>query len=324
MYIEEGFKGKYDAWRYVLGFVAVFVVWQIIGAIPLWVALISASLESGDMPMDIGGMSRLLGSNFFLFLMLITFTVGLLGLYLVVRFLHKQSWLSLTTARPKIDWKRIFFAFITWTFISALFIFIDIQLSPEDYLFNFDLIPFLILLAIAVILIPLQTSFEEYFMRGYLMQGLGTLTGNRWVPLLATSLLFGLLHIFNPEVDKLGMGIMVFYIGTGLFLGILTLMDDGLELALGFHAANNLTAAILVTADWTAFQTHSLYRDISEPELGWDVFIPVLVVYPIILIFFSFRYSWNNWKDRLVGPVIQPQNESNLLNNDRTDTPSTS
>lgn len=323
MYLEQGFKGKYDAWRYILGFVAVFIVWQIIGAIPLGAALITYSLESGDMPMDIGGMSRLLGSNFFLFLMLLTFAVGLLGLYLVVRFLHKQSWLSLTTSRPKTDWKRIFFAFITWTFISALFIIIDVQLSPDDYVFNFDPIPFLILVAIAVILIPLQTSFEEYFMRGYLMQGLGTLTGNRWVPLLATSLLFGLLHIFNPEVDKMGMGIMVFYIGTGLFLGILTLMDEGLELALGFHAANNLTAAILVTADWTAFQTHSLFRDISEPELGWDVFIPVLVIYPIILIFFSFRYGWKNWKDRLTGPVIKPQNEFNLLNNDRTDTPAT-
>ncbi|NND15673.1 MAG: CPBP family intramembrane metalloprotease, partial [Eudoraea sp.] len=256
--------------------------------------------------------------------MLITFAIGLLGLYLAVRFLHKQPWLSLTTARNKVDWKRIFFAFSTWTFVSAMFIFIDIQLSPDDYILNFDLIPFLILVLIAVLLIPLQTSFEEYFMRGYLMQGLGTLTRNRWIPLLATSLLFGLLHIFNPEVEKLGMGIMVFYIGTGLFLGILTLMDDGLELALGFHAANNLTAAILVTADWTAFQTHSLYRDISNPELGWDVFIPVLVIYPILLIFFSFRYGWTNWKDRLTGPVIAPKDESNLLDDDTTDTFSTS
>ena len=323
MYIEEGFKGKHDAWRYILGFIAVFFVWQIIGAIPLGAALFSRSLESGNMPMDIEGMSRMLGSNLFLFLMLITFVIGLLGLYLVVKFLHRQSWLSLTTARSKIDWKRIFFAFITWTLVSALFIIIDVQLAPEDYVFNFDLIPFLTLALIAVILIPLQTSFEEYFMRGYLMQGLGTLTGKRWIPLLATSLFFGLLHIFNPEVEKMGMGIMVFYIGTGLFLGILTLMDDGLELALGFHAANNLTAAILVTADWTAFQTHSLYRDISEPELGWDVFIPVLVIYPLLLIFFSFRYDWKNWKDRLTGPVQVPQNETNLLNNDGTNEPTT-
>ena len=62
------------------------------------------------------------------------------------------------------------------------------------------------------------------------------------------------MHIANPEVGKLGMIIMVYYIGTGFFLGIMTLMDEGLELALGFHAANNLIGALLVTADWTAFK----------------------------------------------------------------------
>ena len=125
--------------------------------------------------------------------------------------------------------------------------------------------------------------------------------------LVFTSLLFGLLHIFNPEVQKLGYGILIFYIGTGFFLGIITLMDDGLELALGFHAANNLTAALLVTADWTAFQTDSLYRDISDPVLGWDVLVPVLVVFPILLYLFSKKYGWTNWKEKLTGKVMSEE-----------------
>jgi len=163
-------------------------------------------------------------------------------------------------------------------------------------------------------MIPLQTSMEEYYMRGYMMQGLGILTKNRWFPLLFTSLLFGLLHIFNPEVEKLGYGIMVFYIGTGLFLGIITLMDEGLELAIGFHAANNLTAALLVTADWTAFSTDSLYRDISEPVLGWDILVPVLVVFPILLYVFSVMYNWTNWKERLAGKVMSEEDFLNQEN----------
>jgi hypothetical protein len=148
---------------------------------------------------------------------------------------------------------------------------------------------------------------EEYFLRGYMMQGIGLLAKNRWAPLFFTSILFGLMHILNPEVEKLGYGIMVYYIGTGFFLGILTLMDDGLELPLGFHAANNLTTALLVTADWTAFQTESIYRDISEPVLGWDVFVPILVVYPILFLIFSKKYGWTNWKDRLFGPILEKE-----------------
>ncbi|WP_276392576.1 CPBP family intramembrane glutamic endopeptidase [Eudoraea chungangensis] len=306
MYIEQGYKGLHEFWRYVLGTLIIFIGWQFIGAIPLSVVLLGKAFKSGEMPTDMGSLSDLLGSNLFLFLVLLTFAVGFLSVYLTVRYLHKQPFLSLITIRGKMDWQRILFSFTLVAILSITFIGLDVYLTPEDYVLNFELGPFLILLVIAVLLIPVQTSFEEVFMRGYLMQGLGIACKNRWVPLISTSFLFGILHIFNPEVAKLGYGIMVFYMGTGLFLGILTLMDDGLELALGFHAANNLTAAILVTAEWTAFQTHSIYKDIAEPTLGWDVFVPVLVVYPILLVIMSKKYGWSNWKERLTGAVVTP------------------
>ena len=308
MYIEQGYKGAHEPWRYVVGFLAVFIGWQLIGALPLTAAVVFKALDGGSFPTTIGGMADLLGSNLFLFLMLISFVVAFVSLILIVKFLHRQPLSALTTSRSKVDWKRVSYAFGLWAVITVFFLLLDIYLSPDDYVFNFEMGPFLILLLIAVVLIPIQTSFEEYFMRGYLMQGIGLMTKQRWVALLGTSLLFGILHIFNPEVEKLGYGIMVFYIGTGLFLGILTLMDKGLELAIGFHAANNLMAALLVTAEWTAFQTPSVYKDISDPELGWDVFIPVLVVYPIMLLIFAKRYGWTDWKDRLAGRVL-PQSE---------------
>ena len=184
------------------------------------------------------------------------------------------------------------------------FVLVDHYLSPENYVFNFKLVPFLILAAIAILLVPLQTSFEEYLFRGYLMQGIGVLCRNRWVPLIFTSVLFGLLHIANPEIEKIGYVLLVHYIGTGFFLGIITLMDEGLELALGFHAANNLFTALLVTADWTAFQTNSVLRDVSDPDIGsTEIFASVLIIYPILIFVFAKVYKWNNWKDKLTGPV---------------------
>lgn len=308
MYIEQGYKGLHELWRYVVGVIIIFFGWQVIGAGPLVLVLFAKALESGDFPSDLGGMSNLLGSNLFFFLILSTFVIAFLALYLTVKFVHKQSFISLSTSRKSIDWKRVAFTFSLWAIISVIFIGLDIFLSPEDYVYNFQPGPFLVLLLIALILIPIQTSFEEYFLRGYLMQGLGIAAKNRLIPLLGTSIFFGLLHIFNPEVVKIGYGVMVFYIGTGLFLGVLTLMDEGLELALGFHAANNLTAALLVTAEWTAFQTNSIYKDISEPEIGWEVFAPVFIIYPIMLLILSKKYGWTNWKERLTGKVIPPEN----------------
>jgi membrane protease YdiL (CAAX protease family) len=315
MYIEQAYKGLHEGWRYLIGILVVFFGWQFIGAAPLLIALISKS-GINSLATSPSAMAEQLGTNTFLFLMLFTFVVGFIFLYIFVKYVHKQSFRPLTTSRRKVDWKRIWFAFFLWATVSVIFILLDVYLSPEDYVFNFQFEKFIILAAIALLMMPIQTSMEEYFMRGYLMQGLGVLAKNRWVPLLITSSIFGLLHIFNPEVEKLGYGIMVFYIGTGLLLGIMTLMDDGLELALGFHAANNLTAALLVTAEWTAFTTDSVYKDISEPVLGWDILIPVFVVFPILLFIFSKKYKWTNWKERLFGKVKDKQEFLALENGD--------
>lgn len=295
MFIEQGYKSDYSFWKYLLipgAFIGLMVLNFL--AIELLQIDVDALMQS---EIERKGASR------FLIEMLIPFAIGLGLLFFWVKLIHKQAITALTTSRKSIDWKRVSFAFLLWGSITTVMVTIDYQLSPENYEWNFNLSKFLILLVIATLLIPLQTSFEEYLFRGYLMQGLGIAVKNKWFPLLLTSLIFGLMHIANPEVEKIGYIIMVYYIGTGLFLGILTLMDEGLELALGFHAANNLVTALLVTANWTAFQTDSVLKDMSEPAAGFDILVPVFVIFPILLFVFSKKYNWTDWKTKLTGKV---------------------
>jgi hypothetical protein len=80
-------------------------------------------------------------------------------------------------------------------------------------------------------------------------------------------------------------------------------MDDGMELALGFHAANNLISALLITSDWTAFQTDSILKDKSTPSAGFEIILPVFIVFPLILFIFSKKYNWSNWKEKLFGKI---------------------
>jgi membrane protease YdiL (CAAX protease family) len=308
MYIAQAFKNLHEGWRYLVGGILIFLISQL-GSIPFVVAVLLKIMSEGGTFADLEDSSILmntLDSNLTFFLLLLGYAIGLLGLYLIARFLHKQSFTSLTTARKKIDWKRFWFGFGLIGITTVVLTSLDYFGNTEDYILQFELVPFIILAIIAIVMVPLQTSFEEYFFRGYLLQGIGVSAGNRWLPLLITSLVFGGLHVFNPEVEKLGYIIMIYYIGTGLFLGIITLMDDGLELALGFHAGNNLVAALLVTADWTVFQTNSILKDISEPSAGFDVIIPVLIVYPIFLGIMAWRYKWTGWKDKLFGKVKPP------------------
>jgi len=219
------------------------------------------------------------------------------------KFIQNNSLRILTTSRPKIDWSRFFFSFGVWGGITILTTIIGYYSAPKDFVIQFNPEKFAVFVVFAVVLIPFQSSFEEYLFRGHMLQGLGLATKTRWVPLLVTSFLFGIMHIGNPEVGKLGMIIMFYYIGTGLFLGILTLMDEGLELALGFHAANNLIGALLVTSDWSAFQTHSILKDVSVPSANFQIFIPILVIFPFLLYIFSKKYKWNNWKEKLFGTI---------------------
>lgn len=305
MFIQQAFKYQNDFWRYIIG-VAIVLVFIIAGQLPLGLAIfLEGGFEIAGMQQD--EMLQLLDSNLNLFLILLSFAFGLAGVFLAAKVLHSQPIIALTTTRRKIDWGRFFFAFGLVAIFSVVVTLGDYFSNPEDYFFNFKPGPFFIMLVIAIIMIPLQTSFEEYFFRGYLMQGVGTLVRNKWVPLILTSVVFGGLHFFNPEVTKLGNIIMIYYIGTGFMLGIMTLMDEGLELALGFHAGNNLITAVLVTADWTAFQTNSLLKDVSDPSMGWDVLIPVLIVYPAFLFIMSRKYGWSNWKDKLFGKVERPE-----------------
>ncbi len=388
MYIKQAFNGLHDWWRYVIGTIIVIIA-TVLGQVPYIVAIAyKVYNDGGDFTgLDEKALMTILEPNLNLFFILLSFAVGLVVLYGVIKFLHNQTFTQLSTTRHKIDWNRILFSFLFWGILSSGLIALDYYSNPEDYINNFELNRFLILAVIAIILIPFQTSLEEYLFRGYLMQGFAILATKRnfllgfiisfifipiliyfnivnsismngnlviiigvllvsysinlllikskyyesksyeklslivkrnWAPLLITSTIFGLLHIANPEVEKLGYSIMVYYIGTGLFLGIITLMDDGLELALGFHAANNLFTALLVTANWTAFQTHSVLKDVSDPSLGFiDLVLPVFIIFPILIFVFSKKYKWTNWKDKLFG-VIEPtiENEINTIGSD--------
>ena len=295
MYIEQGRKGNLGMWKYLfptLGFIFLMLFNYI-------------SMLDSDSEDLVQAMVKTVGKPMTFFITLVPFVFFLGGLFFWVKVVHQQKIRTLTTSRKKVDWKRVLFTFLTYGAFIVVLTVVHYYLSPEDYQWNFNLKSFIVLFLMVIVLVPIQTSFEEYMFRGYMMQGLGLAVKNRWVPLFVTSFLFGIMHMANPEVAKMGLIIMIYYIGTGLFFGIITLMDEGLELALGLHAANNFFQALLVTASWTAFQTDSILIYTGEPGVGVDLLYPVLIVYPIYLFILAKKYKWSNWKEKLFGSVYE-------------------
>ena len=295
---DKSYKLK-NFWYYILGSF-ILILFSTIGQLPM-IPFLPTELPSPDAdPMDI---FRTIPSNLRLFLLLLSFVFVLPGIWLVVKKLHDLPVMSVLSSRKKIDLERVLYSFMLWGTVVSAFVFLEYSLNPENYIFNFKVKEFLILAVIAILFIPIQTSVEEIVFRGYLMQGFGHWLNSRFMALFLTSTVFGSLHLANPEITALGHEFVILYITVGFVLGIMTLMDEGLELALGFHAANNLIVALLLTADWTVFQTESILIDISEPSLGITDWITPFIVFPILLAVFARKYSWTNWKEKLFSKV---------------------
>jgi membrane protease YdiL (CAAX protease family) len=213
--------------------------------------------------------------------------------------IHKRPFKSVLTSRERLDWKRMMFSFSIWMALLGALLLLDVFLGSQ-LLFNLDISNFIILLLFSFTLLVLQTSVEEVLFRGYLFQQLGKVFPASWMGILITGVVFGLMHGSNPEIMELGSFFIMFYVVTGIFLGIITQMDGGLELSLGYHAANNIFAAIIVTNDWQAFQTDAIFISVSEPPQIIEVLITLLIIQPLLIVLFAKKYNWKNWKEKLI------------------------
>ncbi|MEJ6616199.1 MAG: type II CAAX endopeptidase family protein [Crocinitomicaceae bacterium] len=237
--------------------------------------------------------------NLVLTLLLIPFAFVFFAVLMCVKYLFKRPILTIFTARASFDWKRFFTSFGIWGAVLAIALIIGIATGqPVDW--NFDPITFFLLLLISIFLIPIQTTAEELMFRGFLLQTFGKIFKKGWIPVLLTATLFGFLHWANPEVALIGNILLLYYIGTGVFLALLAVWDDGMELPMGYHAVNNIFASVILTNDWQAFHTDALFIDCSGPVFGWESWLTLIVLQPMLLLLFAKMYKWKNIKSKLL------------------------
>ena len=132
------------------------------------------------------------------------------------------------------------------------------------------------------------------------MQQIGLISRYRWIPIVITSLLFGLMHGANPEVAQYGAAkSMTLYISMGLFFGVVTIMDDGLEMPLGVHYINNFFAFLLVGYKGSVFEgVPTLFLKEME-ELTWFAVISNVFVMIVVLLIFSKYFKWPSFNTLL-------------------------
>lgn len=138
MFIKNALNIKNNIFRYALGIFVIFIFTQI-GAIPFIVAIFNKVGVEGAAKLDPSNMMTILeNSNLTFFYTLLSFFVGFIGFLFVIKFLHNQSFLSVTTSRKSIDYKRILTSFSAISTFIILSTTISFFISPEEYVLQFN------------------------------------------------------------------------------------------------------------------------------------------------------------------------------------------
>ncbi len=298
MYFKHAFEGNNEIWRYIIGVVLVFVgyfVGQVVmlGIIGINVNFDMVLLQEFESSMDFSVVG--LSNNAGLILLLLMFIFATLALYFVVKYLHYKDFLKLITPKETINYSKILFGFGFWLITMLVLEAVSYSITPENYEFRWHATNFIFLVMISLVLLPVQTSFEELFFRGYLMQGLAFFAKNKWLPILISSVLFGLVHSLNPEVEKYGFWTMqTYYMLAGGFLALITVLDDSLELALGVHWATNFGGAALLNYEGGVLKTDSLFL---TTDINPMMMTLTFLISAIVFIFICYKkYNWPSLK----------------------------
>jgi membrane protease YdiL (CAAX protease family) len=268
-FLDNAVNGK-NNWASYLLTIGITVIGGILASIALIVLFILVYFLS--MKTTPANIQFNILNNAMIILILVGISYGLITLlfYLCIKFIHKKQFISLINIGRNINMNRIFKGAGLWGVIMTLFTLASIIYNKGSLSFHFDPVPFLYLLIISLLVFPLQASFEEIFFRGYLMQGFGLLSKRPVVPLILTTLIFGLIHFYNGSNLEMSITIVLSALILGLMLGIIVLGENGLETAMGAHIANNMFVALFLNSsdsglgNLPSLITSSSYNPYSE------------------------------------------------------------
>ena len=289
-FLDLARQGKNDWPRYVLSLAVILTSWLFVGSLAFLVFVgpqmgpyLNQRVESGaalpggseveQFLATVDPLATYLGLS-------ATFVFLVLGILVAVKLIHQRPFLTLITTRASFDWRRAGQGFVWWFGLSLAAAAVEALLYPGRYQLTFNFRSFFIFLPFVLILTPIQTTAEELLFRGYLMQGVGLLVRRWLLPAILTSLLFGVLHGGNPELSTGGPLLLAVYFGSGLLAALLTLRDNRLELAIGYHAANNVFGALVANYAVSALPTPAVFTIMQNDVIyGLLSFVIMAVIF---------------------------------------------
>ncbi|MEP7456854.1 type II CAAX endopeptidase family protein [Phyllobacterium sp. SB3] len=259
--------------RLIIGTVLILLIWFGIGVAIVLLALATNIAEK--LPWD--------ENEFILAAVFISFPGIWIGIWLVMRFLHRQPLTKLFGIEGKIAWgdyARAFIATIVWLLIAEALMYLLFQdlerTERQRAAWFFSFIPLMAVLFI-------QTSAEELLFRGYLMRGIASRFRSPWLWILIPSVSFIALH-YSPDLSLASLFIVAIDITAFTTLAVVVTYATGnLGAALGCHMANNLFVGLVISHE-SELSGLALFRGVQldQPDLSSTV----LIAFPVLSVLF--------------------------------------
>ena len=260
-YLDWGALGRSGNWRYLLGTILIVIIWfggQAVVQFAL--APVLGVTFNADGTVTSSGQATYLIFN------LASFLPFFIATPFIVKVLHKRPGLTVATPFSRINW-GVFGKGVLWWSVAMLIPLIPtIALRPGDFRFNADWSSLAAVALVVVVFLIWQTSAEELFFRGYLMQWFGK---KKWRNPIFLGILSGLLfaapHLGNPEVREASgieflWGFLAYFM-SGFGWAFASVRSGTIELALGAHFINNLVNILFITVETSALGATSLVID---------------------------------------------------------------
>ena len=222
-FILNASLGRNDWWRWVVGILAIIVVWLgsgLVASIAGCAAIDATNIldltcASGEGLAGDGSLSASLA------IAVTGFAFGLIAVWGVAKLLHRQTLRQVVTGRKSIDLHRYFCGALVALIIAVIVQLVNRFVLQLDFTYQAPDLEYLVFALVAIVLVPIQAGYEEVFFRGYILQGLSLLARNRVVVAIAAAVIFMLPHLSNPEPWEYGIApYAVALVSSGLFFAV--------------------------------------------------------------------------------------------------------
>ncbi len=199
---------------------------------------------------------------------LLTFAGVWLGVWLAMRFLHREKLGRLFGNSGRISrsgFAKGFLAILIAGIPTEIVLYL---MQPVMERGSIAFSSWLLFLPLVAVLALVQTSSEEVLFRGYLTRGLAHRFRSPWIWALLPSLLFTLMHWNNEASPAMNTALLFSIAGFTAMVMALVYATGNLGAAMGAHLGNNLSGFALIAHEST-LSSFALFRGAQLEGFAW-------------------------------------------------------